>query len=178
LGGSYLLSQLLLPQLKAARDHSRVIFVSSGGMYNSKFPDWSTATSSKEGATHEYDGQFSYVYAKRGQVLLAERLSKEIPDVAWISAHPGWVGTSIVDDAYGSSKQYFEPFRTVWHGTEGIAWLAGVDKKELESGALYLDRLPQQKHFSGPFFTEGSHTRNSEKEVDEMMKKLKEAAGL
>jgi len=43
LGGSYLLSQLLLPQFNAAED-PRIIFVSSGGMYTLPFPDWPTAT--------------------------------------------------------------------------------------------------------------------------------------
>ena len=42
LGGSYLLSELLLPQLKAA-DDGRVVFVSSGGMLSEKFPGWKTA---------------------------------------------------------------------------------------------------------------------------------------
>ena len=41
LGGSFLLSQLLLPQLHPVESSGgRVIFVSSGGMYTSKFPDW------------------------------------------------------------------------------------------------------------------------------------------
>lgn len=36
LGGSFLLSNLLLPQLKASDDKGRVIFVSSGGMYTTR----------------------------------------------------------------------------------------------------------------------------------------------
>ena len=65
LGGSFLLSNLLLPQLKASGD-GRVIFVSSAGMYNYKFPDWEMATSTGEMA-EKYDGQFAYTYAKRGK---------------------------------------------------------------------------------------------------------------
>lgn len=66
LGGSYLLPQLLLPQLKTAGSESRVVLVSSGGMYLSKFPDWDVATSTKD--PNKYDGTKAYQYAKRGQV--------------------------------------------------------------------------------------------------------------
>ncbi|KAL3921974.1 MAG: hypothetical protein SGILL_002460 [Bacillariaceae sp.] len=176
LGGSYLLSQLLMPQIKAANE-GRIIFVSSGGMYNRPFPDWATATSS-EGATHDYDGNLAYSYAKRGQVLLAEEYTKLYPDVTTVSCHPGWTATPAVDDAYGDSKKYLEPMRTMWEGSEGISWLMGAKKDEMESGAFYLDRSPQRKHLSGAFFSEGSFSKNSQAEIDEMMAKLKEAAGL
>ena len=43
LGGSYLLSQLLVPQLKASSD-PRVVFVTSGGMLTTGFPSWEVAT--------------------------------------------------------------------------------------------------------------------------------------
>lgn len=177
LGGSYLLSTLLVDKLKASDDKGRVIFVSSGGMYNSKFPNWDYATSSKE-ASREYDGNFAYAFAKRGQVLLAERYAKTIPEITWMTAHPGWALTNAVDEAYGDSKKYLEPFRTPWEGAEGMAWMMHTEKSNLESGAFYLDRKPQRKHLSGAFFTEGSFTKNTEKEVDEMMTNLKEAAGL
>jgi len=173
LGGSYLLSQLLLPQLKAS--DGRVIFVSSAGMYNHKFPDWATVTST-EGM--KYDGQFAYTYAKRGQVLLAEELTKTIPEIAWVSAHPGWAATPAVDDAYGDMKKYLEPMRSPWEGAEGISWLIGADKSKLEGGAFYLDRKPQRKHLAGAFFSEGSYTKNTRAEIDDMLKKLKEASGL
>ena len=118
LGGSYLLSQLLLPQFNAAED-PRIIFVSSGGMYNVPFPDWSTATSS-DGATHDYDGQLAYAYAKRGQVLLAEEYTKLYPKIKTVSCHPGWTLTPAVDLAYGESKKYLRiAQRTNWHPSLG-----------------------------------------------------------
>jgi len=177
LGGTYLLSQLLIPQLEAAKETSRVIITTSGGMYNAKFPDWATATSS-EGASHKYDGQFAYSYAKRGQVLYAEEMTKAKPDIKWVTTHPGWTMTPAVDDAYGDNKKYLEPMRTPWEGAEGIAWLMGAKKDDLEGGELYLDRKTSPKHLAGPAFSEGSFTKNSREEVNEMMTKLKEAAGL
>ena len=178
LGGSYLLSTLLIPNIKASEDKGRVIFVSSGGMYNSRFPDWEIATSSSKDETHKYDGNFAYAYAKRGQVLLAEHYAKTYPEVSWTSAHPGWALTDAVDAAYGESKKYLEPFRTPWEGAEGMAWMMSTPKENLQSGAFYLDRKPQRKHLSGAFFTEGSYTKNTEKEVDDMLAKMKDAAGL
>lgn len=48
--GTYLLGEKLLPYLKAVSpeggdNEGRVVIVSSGGMYNHKFPAWDTATS-------------------------------------------------------------------------------------------------------------------------------------
>ena len=174
LGGSYLLSQLLLPQLRAS-EQSRVVFVTSGGMLITKFPDWETVTSTGE-AKAKYDGNFAYGYAKRGQVLLAERLTKDEPTIKWVTAHPGWSGTNAVEDAFGENKKYLEPLRSTWEGAEGIAWL--MQAKDIEGGALYLDRTTQKKHIAGAFMTEGSFTKNKNTDVDEMMKNLKEAAGL
>mmetsp|Transcript_18092 Transcript_18092/g.25761 ORF Transcript_18092/g.25761 Transcript_18092/m.25761 type:complete len:340 (-) Transcript_18092:58-1077(-) len=169
LGGSYLLSELLAPQLRKAGDEARVIFVSSGGMYPSPFPSWDKITSSAS-----YNGNLAYSYAKRGQVLLAEQNAKvRHPEITWVSAHPGWVATEAVDLAYGSNKKYLEPLRTPWEGAEGIAWLMGTPKKTIESGAFYLDRSPQKKHLAGPFMSEGSFTKNTDAEVQDMLDNLK-----
>lgn len=177
LGGSYLLSQLLLPQLKASSD-PRVIFVTSGGMLTSKFPDWETATCTMKDADKKYFGELAYAYAKRGQTLLAERLTNDIPDIKWVTAHPGWTATPGVDSAFGDTKKYLEPMRSMWQGTEGIGWLMGAPKDEIKSGEFYLDRSPQAKHIAGPFFSEGTFTKNTEADVDEMMAKLKKMADL
>merc|ERR1712032_647511 len=115
----------------------------------------------------------AYVYAKRGQVLLAERLAETEPEVCWVTAHPGWSDTPAVDAAFGERKKYLEPLRTSWQGAEGISWLMATTTSNLKSGAFYLDRNLQQKHVAGPFFTEGSYTKNTPKEVDIMMDNLR-----
>lgn len=68
--------------------------------------------------------------------------------------------------------------RTPWQGAEGISWMMACPKSELQNGAFYLDRSTQPKHIAGPFFSEGTFTKNTKAEVDEYMFKLKEAAGL
>lgn len=175
LGGSFLLPRLLLPQLQQSQQ-ARVIFVTSGGMLTTKFPDWETATNSVN--KDKYDGTNAYAYAKRGQVLLAERWAKDTPDVAFVSAHPGWAATNAVDEAFGDNKKYLEPLRTTWQGAEGICWLMATDKKNLINGGFYLDRKPQKKHIAGPFMSEGGYTKNTPAQVDEMMNKLEKLAEL
>jgi len=186
IGGSYLLSQLLLPQLKAATESEdcskgggggRVIFTTSGGMYLTKFPDWGTATCTAPDQV--YDGVLAYSYAKRGQVILAEELAKRHQSIQWLSAHPGWSSTAAVEDAFGDTKDYLEPMRDTWEGAEGLTWLmGGGGGGGLVNGELYLDRKEQVKHMAGPFFSEGKFTKNSEDEVEDFMENLKKASGL
>jgi len=160
--GTYYLSKRLAPSLSKTPG-SRLIIVSSGGMYNSKFPVWEKAV-----GNDGYDGQMAYVYAKRGQVLLGERWAAEFPFPVTV-CHPGWVATPGVSAAYGSKQSWLEPLRTMWQGTEGIAWLCTSPVSQLVSGAFYLDREEQPKHFTGS-------TSNTESEVDFMMEALELAA--
>lgn len=170
--GTYLLGMLAMPCLEATAN-SRLVVVSSGGMYNTNFPKWEDATWT---GTSKYDGQFAYAYAKRGQVLLCEEWAKSYPKVKVVSCHPGWTSTPGVDAAYGSSQSYLQPLRNLWQGAEGIIWLLVAEAAKLESGAFYLDREPQVKHMAGPFFTEGSATKNSPGEVADMMRLLEDWA--
>eukprot|EP01034_Spumella_vulgaris_P022640 gene22640-28780_t len=164
--GTYLLGSLALPTLNNTKD-SRLIVVSSGGMYNTKFPSWSTATSTGSAA---YDGQMAYAYSKRGQVILCEEWAKLHPGVKIVSCHPGWTITDGVEKAYGESKKYLEPLRSLWEGSEGIAWLlVEPDVTKIESGAFYLDRKTQPKHLPGLLYGENEFTKNTPAEVFEMM---------
>ena len=154
----------------------RVIYVSSGGMYNTNFPSWDVATNQATDQT--YDGVMTYAYAKRGQLLIAEQFAKKYPSVKWLSCHPGWVDTAAVDEAFGSNKKIFSPLRSKWEGAEGIAWLMSTNGSKLENGGFYLDRKVQAKHIAGPFMSEGSSTKNSNEEIEELMEKLEEVVGV
>jgi NAD(P)-dependent dehydrogenase (short-subunit alcohol dehydrogenase family) len=148
----------------------------TGGMYNYKLPAWPVLTSTDE--TLKFDGTNAYAYAKRGQVLLAERWSQEYTDIKIVTAHPGWSETPAVDEAFGDAKKYLQPLRSPWEGAEGISWLVGTAASKIQSGALYLDRKVQPKHVAGPFYSEGSYTKNTKPEVDAFMAKLEDAAGI
>ena len=73
--------------------------------------------------------------------------------------------TEGVQSAYGDSKKYLEPLRTLWQGCEGILWLCLGPAAEIKAGEFYLDRAPQRKHMAGPFFSEGSFTKNTPQQV-------------
>jgi dehydrogenase/reductase SDR family member 12 len=186
LGGTFLLTSLLLPQLQATPG-SRVVIVTSGGMYTTPMPSWEVMTSytSNIGSTaavkpsnFRYDGTMSYAYAKRGQVVLAEEWSRMCSTPKFVTVHPGWTDTPAVEEAFGDQKKYLEPLRQPWQGAEGVAWCAAVDYERLDSGALYLDRKVQKKHIAGPFMSEGSYTKNTPMEIQTFMEHLKEAAGI
>jgi len=188
--GSYLLAELMKPSLRASaaagRD-PRVIMVSSGGMYTTRFPAWNAAASlpaEAGGKLPRYNGQLAYAYAKRGQVLLCERWAEEeaerqrngVAAILYISAHPGWTRTPAAIEAYGDQIKYLEPMRDTWAGAEGICWLCIAPSSSLEPGAFYLDRSPQVKHIAGLFFTEGTFTKNSRAEVDCIIKEAARAS--
>jgi len=128
--GSYMLGLSLMPSIDPKE--GRIIFVSSGGMYNTKFPSWETAASTGDVKSSSYSGNMAYSYAKRGQVLVAERWSKTYPQgPKVVSCHPGWVNTPAVEEAYGDQKKYLEPMRSTWQGAEGIAWLMTTGQNNL-----------------------------------------------
>jgi len=185
--GSYLLARKMEPTLRRALARGReprVVFMSSGGMLNTAFPPWETAASIPAPGSKvapKYDGQMAYAYAKRGQVLLAEQWAVREKSahgdggIAYVSVHPGWTKTDAVDSAFGDNAKYLEPLRTTEEGADGACWLAVAPRADLEPGAFYLDRRPQKKHIAGPFFTEGSFTKNSHEQVAAMMRKLEES---
>jgi len=167
--GCYYMNKLLLPFIKKGTD-PRVMIVTSGGMYPFKLPPFPYVAGEKG----IYVGVRQYGYCKRAQVLLAERWAEENKDVTFVTAHPGWAMTEGIERGLNDLAKKFEPYRTAWQGTEGIAWCCVVAGNKLQTGGLYLDRRVETKHMAGPFFTEGSFTKNSKEEVDELTKKLEE----
>ena len=188
LGGTYLLTSLLMPQLESTPD-SRVVVVTSGGMYTTALPSWDVMTSytssnpkaSVPPKNFKYDGTMAYAYAKRGQVILVEVWSKMYASSnqpKFVTVHPGWTDTPAVADAFGDSAKYLQPLREPWQGAEGVAWCAAVPSSQLVNGALYLDRQVQKKHIAGPFMSEGSFTKNTPSEIQTFLENLKQSAGL
>ena len=49
-----------------------------------------------------------------------------------------------------------------------------ASRDAIKAGEFYLDREPTRKHMAGPFFSEGTFTKNSEKEVLQLVESLGE----
>lgn len=136
---------LLTTALLAATEVSRVVTVSSGGMYASSLPDLSAA-GSLEMPADRYDGTKQYSLAKRAQVTLNELWAERVPGTWFASMHPGWADTPGVRSSIpGFAKVTGPILRTAEQGADTIVWLAATDE-HLPSGRFWCDRAVRPVH--------------------------------
>ncbi len=142
--GPFLLTQLLLPQLEAGSP-SRVLWVSSGGMYSEPL-----SVADLEMPVGDYDGTIAYARAKRAQVTLSEMLAERLAadGIVVHSMHPGWADTPGVARSLPTFRKVVGPLlRTPADGADTLVWLAADDGEPLErSGQFWLDRRPRPLH--------------------------------
>jgi NAD(P)-dependent dehydrogenase (short-subunit alcohol dehydrogenase family) len=155
--GPFLLGELLLPALRAARP-SRIVWVSSGGMYTEPL-----AVEQLEMAAESYDGVRAYARAKRAQITLTELLAeRHRPDGIVVHAmHPGWADTPGVARSLPVFRRIVGPLlRTPDDGADTLVWLLADDGLPLDtSGLFWLDRRPRSTHRS-------ARTRAAETELE------------
>ncbi|KAF8067317.1 DHRS12 [Scenedesmus sp. PABB004] len=168
--GTAALTARLLPALRAGAP-SRVITVSSGGMYTAKLhPD------DFDGAgITPWDGSVAYARDKRRQVALTEHLAaaEAAQGVLFVSMHPGWADTEGVRTSIPAFHKALEGrLRSPAQGADTIVWLALEDAAKLQPGAFYLDRAPQAKHLLL------GGTGYSAADAAELWKRLTQLAGL
>lgn len=139
--GHYLLTELLLPGL-AQRAGSRVINVSSGGMYTQGIrPD------DLQTRVLPYDGPEVYARAKRGQVIMTRRWAARYPSVGVFSMHPGWADTTGVQQALPLFRALTRPvLRDANEGADTMVWLAAAELPPGSSGAFFHDRRARPEH--------------------------------
>jgi len=141
--GPFTLTQGLIPKLKASSP-SRIINVSSGGMYTQKirvddFQFWNES----------FDGVKAYARAKRGLVILSEIWADQLKDFNVIvhSMHPGWVRTPGIER---SLPRFYEltdrVLRTPEQGADTIVWLAAAPEAFKTTGKFWLDRTLHLTH--------------------------------
>jgi dehydrogenase/reductase SDR family protein 12 len=133
----YYLSYRLKPLLTAAGS-SRIINVSSGGMYTQKlrFDDL-------EYEKERYNGKKAYARNKRGLVMITQFLSSqwEGDGVLVNSMHPGWVDTQAVRDTMPWFFQITKSvLRNPQQGADTIVWLAAGKDAGHPGGRFWLDR--------------------------------------
>ena len=146
--GPYLLTAELRKQGKlecSMESPSRVIFVSSGGMYSQAL-----SVSRLAKPPLPYDGMVHYAQTKRAQVVLSEILDKRLKSegVRCVSMHPGWVDTPGVRTAMPKFFRVTKKIlRNTDEGADTIVWLACVDNEKLDKrNVFYFDRKSTSVH--------------------------------
>jgi dehydrogenase/reductase SDR family protein 12 len=139
----FLLTELLLPALRAAAP-SRVITVVSAGMYTQRL-DPATLEMPATG----YNGVTAYARVKRAQVALSREWARRLPpaEVAFHTMHPGWADTPGLAASLPGFHRVMRPIlRTPGQGADTLVWLASADPQRLGSGRLWHDRRPRSEY--------------------------------
>jgi NAD(P)-dependent dehydrogenase (short-subunit alcohol dehydrogenase family)/peroxiredoxin len=166
--GPHLLTRLLRPALEKSGD-SRVVWVSSGGMYTRRLalddPNWT--------ARERYDGVTAYAETKRAQVVLAELWAEELRGrgVVVNAMHPGWADTPAVRSSIPTFWRVTRHIlRTPAEGADTVVWLAAAERAREHTGRFFLDRTPRRTHLL-PW------TRETRAERRRLWRLVEEAAG-
>ncbi len=142
--GPHVLIERLSPLLKAGAP-SRVINVSSGGMYSQKL-----AIDDLQSERGSYRKNQVYARAKRAQVILTREWARRLEGdgVVVQSMHPGWADTQGVRDSLpGFSKLTRSIIRDADQGADTIVWLAASPDALEPAGAFWHDRRPRPEHY-------------------------------
>ena len=144
--GPFLLTALLLPQLRAGAP-SRIVNVSSGGMYTAKLD-----ADDLELDRRDYDGTATYAHTKRMEVILTELWQERLAGsgVTAHSMHPGWADTPGVQSSLPTFRRLLRPLlRDGRQGADTIAWLLAAPEPTEDPGRFWHDRQPRPTHRLG-----------------------------
>ena len=139
----FLLTSLLMPALLAAAP-SRVITVSSGGMYTQRLDP-----ATLQLPASRYSGVTAYARAKRAQVALSREWARRFAGagVAFHAMHPGWVDTPGVAAALPGFRRVTRPILlSPEQGADTIVWLAATPPERLGTGRFWHDRRPRPEY--------------------------------
>lgn len=140
--GPHLMTERLLPLLKAARGAS-VVFVSSGGMYSSPL-----VVDDLEYRSN-YNGVRAYARTKRMQVVLADAWARRLAgtDIKVESMHPGWVDTPGVAEYLPRFRVITRPLlRDLDDGADTAVWLVAT-RPASTPGHFWHDRAQRPTTF-------------------------------
>jgi dehydrogenase/reductase SDR family member 12 len=139
----YLLTRMLLPRLRESAP-SRIINVSSGGMYASGL-----ALDDLQYEKTTYDGSRAYARTKRALVTLTEMWAEQLKGSGVVvhAMHPGWADTPGVAGSLPAFHAITRRFlRTAGEGADTITWLAAAPEAAKVTGLFWLDREPHTTH--------------------------------
>lgn len=163
--GAQLLTKRLYPTL-ASNSQSRIIWVSSGGMYPARL-NLKRLVNPKE----PFDGVQSYAQTKRAQVILS-RMWAQCGPVSSYCMHPGWAETPGVQQSLPKFQQMMEGrLRTSHQGADTIVWLAICPSVSTDqSGTLWFDRRVVPENF----FPWTSSSSEQEQQLWDMLEQMVE----
>jgi len=155
IGGTYLLTSLMLPYLNKSDTVARVINVSSGGAYTAKCSPVDLDCN----FLRRYDGTLAYAINKRVQIIVTEIMKEKYNKidknckVIFNSMHPGWCATDALKTAM---PEFYEEqkrtLRTEEEGADCIVWMTSskiFEEKDDEknNGKFWFDRRAVRTNF-------------------------------
>jgi dehydrogenase/reductase SDR family member 12 len=141
--GPFLLTKLLAPLLRRTAP-SRVINVSSGGMYTQGLQ-----VEDLQSSQSKFRGTVAYARSKRIEVVLSELWSLRMAGTGVVvnSMHPGWVDTPGLRDSLPGFHRVVGPLlRTPEQGADTIVWLGSAPQAADVSGGFWFDRARRRTH--------------------------------
>jgi dehydrogenase/reductase SDR family protein 12 len=141
--GPFLLTNLLIPLLRDSAP-TRIINVSSGGMYTQKL-----RVDDLQSERGEFDGPKVYARTKRAEVILTELWAEQLAGTGVVvhSMHPGWVDTPGVRSSLPRFYTVTRPLlRTPAQGADTIVWLGAAAEPGRSAGRFWHDRRPRPTH--------------------------------
>jgi dehydrogenase/reductase SDR family member 12 len=141
--GPFLLTQLLIPTLQRSTP-SRIVNVSSGGMYTQKL-----RADDLQSVQEDFDGPTAYARTKRAIVVLTEMWAQQLAGtgVSAQAMHPGWADTAGVRSSLPRFYRATRPLlRSPDQGADTIVWLGAAAKPSDSSGGFWHDRRRRPTH--------------------------------
>jgi dehydrogenase/reductase SDR family member 12 len=135
----------LLSDLMSRSAPSRVINVSSGGMYSQALPG-----SDLQSDEARYSPKKLYARTKREQVVITEEWADRLRGSGIVvhAMHPGWVDTQGVRDALPLFRVVVGPIiRSPEEGADTIVWLGSANEPLQSTGLFWHDRRPRPTHY-------------------------------
>lgn len=140
--GPFVLTDRLVAHMS---NGSRIINVSSGGMYGQRL-DGDLQNE------HDYKPAKAYARTKRSEVVLTEIWADRLRDrgVHVHSMHPGWAATPGITDSLKVFSKIARPIlRTAEQGADTIVWLGSAAEPGSTTGLFWQDRRPRPTHLFG-----------------------------
>jgi NAD(P)-dependent dehydrogenase (short-subunit alcohol dehydrogenase family) len=134
-----------LAGLLAQTPPSRVINVSSGGMYGQRLDGDDLQNA-------DYAPLRAYARTKRAEVVLTEQWSGRLDarGVVVHAMHPGWAATPGITESMARFAKVVKPvLRTPEQGADTIVWLGAAPEPASATGLFWQDRRPRPTHLFG-----------------------------